>query len=1215
MALPQQAAPTTIGEAQQERRAQQAPHHSVKKGKEQAGSSSLQLGGGSTPAAATPAAVRCTLQPTSPATLGTPHMHRQARDLPFGAGHEQAKLAMDPQSANNKQIILDDRGKLQARAQTPEARQLLKHRTTHMHRPAQDLPFGAGHEQAKLAINPMPATNKQINSDDREKLQKCAQAPEARQQLKAHGGNTLIKLQRLTRNAPHLPRADGYVQAGSSGLQLRGESMSHATLGQNTLQSTQHTTHAKPRLPRKHVPTNMPAKEGMGQHQSSHDKGDLQKKNPAGFFGVRRHAKAAAPMQQTHDPTTSATPSVSARSRAARDPPPGAGHEQPKAGTVVLEMGQSPLGGTFPAVLSSAPQKSGGARFKIPTLKPVSNHPGEHALNGDDVSSAILICDRQNPSQAQQPMTHAMLTTHAMLSPQQAATATVGYMPPHQDCIDIADFLAQDFVTETRSGLSLTPEGTEHHLRLHNNTCGHLVERLTAMLLRTDIPASERHTLGLLSKISQHIILEIWPGERLRRATTMRVDCLLGELAEFEARRLDFIISTRATLVEVCENLYNPEGASTATHLPQCVHFLDLKLTVTWIQVALPENLTDPRLQRATLHQTLGLLGGINKIFLFKTRPEGFVIFDGNLHLPNIDGIMTPQGIWIGINNPHHPSAPISTASSPHYPTWRPGIGSRVTLVGKHCEVTVIAIEKKHWPEEWVYLIWREDVYRLPSILHSLLYRKELMPGDNSYRIKPTALQPADGEVAYFFNNFEELTKVTVIRLNRPGFFDTIRLVLTPDGQLSRDIFQTISCHRLFQLSETPALDPLHARIRHDSAKLLELTPQAEMSREQTTGPGAVIMDIAPSQDSQKPLTPFDSTPMFSTNWNKNPRPQRSRDQTPIEAGPRAMITETVPSQKSPKLSAPFHLTSAGSSHPHKAPRAKRGRAKLESERAPSPEHDSTVVITKKRRTGGIPIPLILVRWRNFTIPCKYTDRLTPAMLIDAIRLSPLVGQDTLAKSTLTLPNNLSATLHLHATLCSQGISAGAVVTLMTRYAKVLDPHGSQHYIAYQSEDKIQGFIEAIQHVSPNLLLSELEVYHEGSPLDPNLQVQECDLPQEPSLQVRFRSHPDDQSHQEPVLTESAPTAGNVPGVTKTSLPPVTGSPAANSDTDPWPRRLMVDSVAQPLPNLCPRPKGAHPCCTLPVYRFYCHKPASMFPQALSTTLGGNIHPSRWKNP
>jgi len=133
-------------------------------------------------------------------------------------------------------------------------------------------------------MNPLPANNKQINLDDRDKLQECAQTPEARPLFKDHGGNALIKFQRLVRITPYLHRADGHEQAGSSDLHLRVESMPHATLGQNTLQSTQHTTHAKPRLPCNHVPIIMPAKDGMGQQQLSHEKGDLQTKNPAGFF-------------------------------------------------------------------------------------------------------------------------------------------------------------------------------------------------------------------------------------------------------------------------------------------------------------------------------------------------------------------------------------------------------------------------------------------------------------------------------------------------------------------------------------------------------------------------------------------------------------------------------------------------------------------------------------------------------------------------------------------------------------------------------------------------------------------------------------------------------------------------------------------------------------------------------------------------------------------
>jgi len=88
-----------------------------------------------------------------------------------------------------------------------------------MHRPARVIPFGAGYEQAKPAMDPQHAATKQLISDDYEKLQECEQASEARHLFK---------------------------------------------LG-------------------KHVPNNMPAKEGMGQQQLSHEKGDLPKKNRQDF--------------------------------------------------------------------------------------------------------------------------------------------------------------------------------------------------------------------------------------------------------------------------------------------------------------------------------------------------------------------------------------------------------------------------------------------------------------------------------------------------------------------------------------------------------------------------------------------------------------------------------------------------------------------------------------------------------------------------------------------------------------------------------------------------------------------------------------------------------------------------------------------------------------------------------------------------------------------
>ena len=97
-----QVEPTTTGEAPPERRAQHARHHSSETGHKHAGSNRLQLGGESTPATAS---VRDTLRPTKPITpakLRTPHMPRPAQDLPFGAGHEQDRQAMDLMPANNK---------------------------------------------------------------------------------------------------------------------------------------------------------------------------------------------------------------------------------------------------------------------------------------------------------------------------------------------------------------------------------------------------------------------------------------------------------------------------------------------------------------------------------------------------------------------------------------------------------------------------------------------------------------------------------------------------------------------------------------------------------------------------------------------------------------------------------------------------------------------------------------------------------------------------------------------------------------------------------------------------------------------------------------------------------------------------------------------------------------------------------------------------------
>jgi len=87
--------------------------------------------------------------------------------------------------------------------------------------------------------------------------------------------------------ARHPPLGEGNEQAGSSSLQLRQESTLHVTLGPYTLQRTQPTTNAKPRLQRMIMPARHPppgeghkqAKQGMGQKQLVLTK-KKQQKNP-----------------------------------------------------------------------------------------------------------------------------------------------------------------------------------------------------------------------------------------------------------------------------------------------------------------------------------------------------------------------------------------------------------------------------------------------------------------------------------------------------------------------------------------------------------------------------------------------------------------------------------------------------------------------------------------------------------------------------------------------------------------------------------------------------------------------------------------------------------------------------------------------------------------------------------------------------------------------
>jgi len=65
-----------------------------------------------------------------------------------------------------------------------------------------------------------------------------------------------------------------------------------------------------------------------------------------------------------------------------------------------------------------------------------------------------------------------------------------------------------------------------------------------------------------------------------------------------------------------------------------------------------------------------------------------------------------------------------------------------------------------------------------------------------------------------------------------------------------------------------------------------------------------------------------------------------------------------------------------------------------------------TVVIPKRRRPRKVSIQRIMVMWRNVTIPCSYSDQLTPAILLEDIGNSLRVTPGSLIKAILTSRNS-----------------------------------------------------------------------------------------------------------------------------------------------------------------------------------------------------------------
>ena len=172
----------------------------------------------------------------------------------------------------------------------------------------------------------------------------------------------------------------------------------------------------------------------------------------------------------------------------------------------------------------------------------------------------------------------------------------------------------------------------------------------------------------------------------------------------------------------------------------------------------------------------------------------------------------------------------------------------------------------------------------------------------------------------------------------------------------------------------------------------------------------------------------------------------------------------------------------------------------------PLPTGRHTVVIPKNRRPRKVLKQKIMVMWQNFTFPCSYSDQLTPAILLEEIGKSSRVTPGSLIKVILTSQNCPMGTLNFESLLSQQGIRQGDTLIMLVRQAKVHDPHNVQNLTAYREEDVMQHFLTALVETCSIPTLSNCVIFHGDFLLDLASRFQDCNLPHEPTLYVRFSS-------------------------------------------------------------------------------------------------------------
>ena len=117
------------------------------------------------------------------------------------------------------------------------------------------------------------------------------------------------------------------------------------------------------------------------------------------------------------------------------------------------------------------------------------------------------------------------------------------------------------------------------------------------------------------------------------------------------------------------------------------------------------------------------------------------------------------------------------------------------------------------------------------------------------------------------------------------------------------------------------------------------------------------------------------------------------------------------------------------------------------------------MVLQKKRRVRGKgrgPRKL-LIKWATNTIPCAFSDLLTPATVITDVGTYMGVLGKVILK--MTLSSNSPTMLQRDTPLSKQGIVAGDILTLSVRHVTITGPDGIQHSVAYRADETIRDLL------------------------------------------------------------------------------------------------------------------------------------------------------------